>query len=104
MTGSHKSMEPSRALTVPVVELEVDGVEVGGQGQQVLLQGLLHEALLLLCQLQHFLLRAVGCSSALQPLFQVLQGGGLDQLLLLLLPQSQSHGHTASHDGGGHLI
>lgn len=95
-------MEPSRGPTVPVVELEVDGVEVGGQGQQVLLQGLLHEALLLLRQLQHFLLRAVGCSSSLQPLFQVLQGGGLDQLLLL--PQSQSHGHTAGHDGGGHLI
>lgn len=81
-----------------IVKPEVHGVEMGGQGQEVLLQGLLHEALLLLRQLQHFLLRAVGCSASLQPLFQVLQGGGLCQLLLL--PQGQSHGHAAGPDRG----
>lgn len=91
-----------RRLTVSVVDPEVHGVEVRGQGQQVLLQGLLHQALLLLRQLQHLLLRAVGRSSSLQPLFQVLQGGGLGQLLLL--PQGQSHGHAAGQDGGGHLL
>lgn len=85
-----------------VVKPEAHGVEVRGQGQQVLLQGLLHQALLLLRQLQHHLLRAVGCSSSLQPLFQVLQGGGLGQLLLL--PQGQGHGHAAGQDRGGHLL
>lgn len=84
-----------------VVELEVHGAEVRGQGQEVLLQGLLHEPLLLLRQLQHFLLGAVGRGSSLQPLLQVVQGGSLDQLLL---PQSQSNGHAAAHDRGGHLV
>ena len=62
----------------------VHGAEVGGHGQQVLLEGLLHEALVFLCHAGHGL---VGALARLLP--EVLQGGGLGQLLL---PQSQHHG------------
>lgn len=87
-----------------IIQLEAHRVEVGGDGQEVLLEGLLHEALLLLRQLLHFLLRPVGGgSSALQPLLQMLQRGGLCQLLLVL-PESQSHGQPAGKYRGGHLI
>ncbi|TNN81980.1 hypothetical protein EYF80_007626 [Liparis tanakae] len=81
---------------MPIVKFEVRGVEVRRKGQEILLEGLLHEALLLLRHPHHFLLRSFGCSSSgssLQSISEMLHRGRLCQLLLL--PQGQRHGQPA---------
>lgn len=101
MMFSHDRGQSRSKLTV--AKFEVHGGKVRGHSQEVLLECLLHEALLLLSEAHHFLLWAVSYSSTcslLQPLSKMLKCGSLCQLLLLL-PQCQSHGQLGYNRGGG---
>lgn len=72
-------------------------------GQEVVLEGLLHQALLLLCQTGHLPLWPFP-DTRLQLLSQLLQRGGPGQTGDLLLTQGQRHGGSSCHYGRGQVI
>lgn len=72
-------------------------------GQQIVLESLLHQTLLLLCQTGHLPLRPFPCA-CLQLLSELLQRGGSGQTSHLLLTKGQRHGGSSCHDRGGQII
>lgn len=76
---------------------------LGRHGQQVVLEGLLHQTLLLLCQARHLPLWALA-HPRLQFFPQLLQGGSPRQPGYLLMPHRQGHGGPRRQHGGRQLI
>lgn len=72
-------------------------------GQQVVLEGLLHQTLLLFRQSGHLPLWPLS-HTRLQLFSELLQRGGSGQTGNLLLTQGQRHGGSRRHDGGGKII
>ena len=76
---------------------------LGGHGQQVVLEGLLHQALLLLRQPGHLPLGPLP-PAGLQLLPELLQRGGAGQAGHLLLTQGQRQGGPRRQERGSQVI
>lgn len=71
---------------------------LGSHSQQVVLESLLHKALLLFCEACHLPLGALHSTTSLKLFSQLFKCGRSCQARNLLLPQRQRHGRSCCHD------